>query len=137
MPRRPLTCPPTVKLFVVHETATVMTLLPPTLPVGLATVHVWLGAVGCVYTVTSYEPPLATGVENANEPFAVTAAVAVPFARTSPEPASLLTVPPTVNAFVPQLTMTLVTAPLTTVPVAPLTLHVCEGEPGSAETLME
>ena len=75
-----------------------------------------------------------TAVEKANVPFEETATVAAPSARTRPEPARPLTVPPTVKEFVPQLTITLVTAPPTIVPVPPLTVHVCDGLEGWAET---
>jgi hypothetical protein len=45
--------------------------LPPlTIPSPFLTTHIWLGAVGCEDTVTLYVAPLATGVENVNEPFA-------------------------------------------------------------------
>jgi hypothetical protein len=54
----------------VQVTATFVTLPPLTIPSPFLTTHIWLGAVGCEDTVTLYVAPLATGVENVNEPFA-------------------------------------------------------------------
>ena len=47
-----MTVPPTVKELVVQVTLTLVTLADPTVPVGFATVQVWLGLVGWVATVT-------------------------------------------------------------------------------------
>ena len=62
--------------------------------------------------------------------FALIVAVFVPFARTSPWPARPVTVPPTTYELVAQFTTALLTAPETTVPVPPLTVHVCAGNVG-------
>ena len=120
-----------------HATAMVVTLAlltvagpPPVI------VQICVGVVGCVPIVTSYEPPLTTGGGNANEPCAVTLTLSVPFSRTRPLPASPVTLPPTVNEFVPQLTTTLFTPPATMVPLLPVTVHVCDGPVGAVATSM-
>ena len=59
-PVSPLAVPPIVKELVVQVTLTLVTLADPTVPVGLATVQVWLGLVGWVATVTEYAEPLGT-----------------------------------------------------------------------------
>src|SRR5579859_6955348 len=63
----------------------------------------------------------------AKVPSALTVTVAAPFCRTTPLPATPVTVPPTVYVLVPQLTTTLVTPEATRVPLLPLTLQVCAG----------
>src|SRR4051812_19144808 len=49
--------------------------------------------------------------------------------RMRPVPERPVTVPPTANELVPQLTTTVVTLPATTLPASPLTTQVCAGTP--------
>ena len=72
---------------------------------------------------------------NVNEPLAVTERASPPLSsRTSPDPARPLTPPPTVNALVVQVTVTDVTLPLTTLPVAPATVQIWLGPVGCVFT---
>src|SRR5258708_34544917 len=59
VPVSPITVPPTVKLLVVQEMPMVVTFALATVPEPFATVHVWLGPVGCVRTVAADAAPLA------------------------------------------------------------------------------
>lgn len=107
-----------------------------TVPEGLLIVHVCHGFSGWLSTVTMYDCPLAMGVWKANVPFAVTGRSLPPLTcRTSPVPTSPVTVPPMAYLLVVQFTRMLATSPLPTVPVPPLTLHVCEGLFGCALTV--
>ena len=120
----------TGKAVVVQVTCTEPTFPFVTVPLPAATVHCCVGPEGWVCTLTAYVAPLSTGVGNAKPPFAVMATVSDPFWRTSPDPARPLTVPPTENAEVLQLTWTLVTAPAPTVPFPPATVHAWVGALG-------
>ena len=53
VPISALTVPPTVKLLVVQETLMLVTFALATVPEPFVTLHVWLGLVGCVSTVTA------------------------------------------------------------------------------------
>ena len=98
LPVSPVICPPTVKLFVAHVIATLLTAAPAMVPVAFAIVHVWLGEPGCVPTATAYVAPLATVAGKANVEFSLIVSGAPPFrVRDSESPAaSPLTEPPTV-----------------------------------------
>jgi hypothetical protein len=63
----------------------------------------------------------------------VTLTVVVPSLSVSPDPASPLTTPDTANELVEQLTETVFTLPLPTVPEPPLTEHDCVGPVGPLE----
>ena len=66
---------------------TVVTLPVATVPEPWLTEQVCVGPVGCVLTVTAKAPPLFIGVENENEPFALTVRSLPPlFCRTTPVP---------------------------------------------------
>ena len=102
-----------------------VTLALPIIPVPFATVHVCDGDVGWVFTVMAYALPEAIGVPNANEVApAGTARSACPaIESTSPVPARPLTVPPTRNWLVEQLTTTFDTLAPPIMPVPPPTVH--------------
>src|SRR5437868_14483000 len=99
----------------------------PTVPVAFWTVHVCTGVDGCDETVTRYVAPLATGVGKLKFPFVLVVNVSVPLfwsERDSPGARPLI-VPPRANVFVVQVTLTVPTAPLPTLPEPWATLHVC------------
>src|SRR5437899_1930100 len=124
-PLWPLTVPPTVKLFVVQETPTLVTSPLPTLAEPLLTVQLWLGLVGCVRTVTLYVEPASMGVLKVNGPLAETIRSLPPlFRSTRPVPESPLTVPPIVWVLVVQVTVTLVTLAPASVPLALATVQL-------------
>ena len=83
VPVSPVTVPPTVKLFVVQVTSTVVT-FPVTTPLPFATAQVCEGTPGWVRTVTLYEAPTGTGAANVKPPF-------WPTVRLSPPPSSRAT----------------------------------------------
>ena len=66
VPLSALTVPPTVKLLVAQEMLMLATLALPTFPEPLLTVHVWLGLVGCVSTLTLYMATAASCVMKVN-----------------------------------------------------------------------
>ena len=67
-------------------------------PVFFVGVHVWLGLIGCVSTVTEYAAPSARVLVKVNDPFAVTARSLEPlFCNTNPVPVSPVTLPPTLK----------------------------------------
>src|SRR5437879_11694146 len=135
-PLWPLTVPPTVKLFVVQETPTLVTSLLPTLAEPLVTVQLWLGLVGCVRTVTLYVEPASMGVLKVNGPLAETIRSLPPlFRSTRPVPESPLTVPPIVWVLVTQLTAILVTFAPATVPEPLVTVQLWLGLVGCVRTV--
>src|SRR4051812_18364180 len=94
----PDTVPPTVYLFVPQSTRTSVTLFAFTLPVPFVTVHVWLGADGCDFTVTAKSAPLGTGDVKTKSPSdVIVRSFPRLFCRTSPDPVSPVTFPPTVK----------------------------------------
>src|SRR5688572_17879164 len=97
----------------------------PIVPLPFVTEHTSFAPVGCVATVTAYVAPLATCVENVNEPFAAASASPPLLWRTSPLPVMPETVPPTVNVRVTQLIATVVIAASSTVPAPVVTVQVC------------
>ena len=110
---------------------TVVTLPVATVPEPWLTEQVCVGPVGCVLTVTAKVPPLCIGVENENEPFALTVRSLPPlFCRTRPVPPRPLTVPPTVYELVAQLTTTPVTSLVPMVPDALESWQVWAGPVG-------
>ena len=80
--------------------------------------------------------PLGSEPANVNGPFDPIASVSAP-SRVSvrPEPARPLTVPPTVNESVEQLTAIPVTGPPPTVPLPGDTVQFCQGLVGCAGTV--
>src|SRR3954467_13905319 len=133
LPMRPVTLPPTAYVCVAQTTMTVVTLPVATVPEPWLTEQICAGPVGCVLTVTAKVPPLCIGVENANEPFALTVRSLPPlFCRVRPVPARALTVPPTVYELIAQLTTTPVTSLVPIVPDAPESWQVWAGPVGWA-----
>jgi len=103
-------------------------------PEPLLTVHVCVGFVGCVCTVTLYVP--FTNVLNVNctVPVPVTVYVSVALsANTNPDPLSPVTVPPIVYSET-QVTATFVTL-TDEVPDPLATVHVCPGFDGCVPTV--
>src|SRR5580692_1696392 len=94
---RPDTIPPTEYALVVQVTVTLVT-SEPIAPVPLVTVHVWLGFVGWVSTVTAYCDPPWIAVANVKDPSIATVRSSPMLScRTTIDPAaSPATVPPTV-----------------------------------------
>src|SRR5688572_8307619 len=108
----------------------------PIVPLPFVTEHTSFAPVGCVATVTAYVAPLATCVENVNEPFAAASASPPLLWRTSPLPVMPETVPPTVNVRVTQLIATVVIVAPSTVPAPVVTVQVCAiGEIGFVRTV--
>ncbi len=133
LPDRPLTETEIGKVFVVQLRVTPVTGAPPIVPVPPAvTLQVCVGLDGCCVTAMVYGVPLATaGNENVPD---VTEIVSVPSESWRPPPSRFATLPEMPNAFVPQLTATVVTGPLPTVPTFPATEHDCVGPVGDVAT---
>src|SRR5260370_37967970 len=109
--------------------------LPATVPLPLVTVHVCVGELGWVRTVTREVLPLGTGVLKLKVPFPVTARLSPPLScKVSPTPSRPTTLPP-MEPLPPvkQLTWMPVTLALA-VPLPPVTVQVCAGLVGWAET---
>src|SRR5580658_5655737 len=112
--------------LVVQVTATPATFAVPTVPVPPLTAHVCPD--GWVRTVTEYALPLASFVGKVKDPVAATGRLSPPLSCSTTDPVSPDTVPPTeyvAGGLVVQVTATLVTFAVPTVPVPPLTAHVC------------
>src|SRR4051812_33210171 len=101
------------------------------MPASADTVQVCHGIVDWVFTVTPYAALLETGVANVNVPSAFTERSSPPlFCSTSPEPARPVTVPPTLNDRVWQLTCTSVTSASPALLLPLVTEHICVGFDG-------
>src|SRR5208283_3901615 len=95
-------------------------------PDPLVTVHVCVGLVGCVCTVTLYAPLTKVLNVNCTVPVPLMVSVSVPLsANTNPVPLSPVTVPPIVYSET-QVTRTFVTL-AEAVPDPLVTVHVCPG----------
>src|SRR5271165_6696298 len=97
LPVTPVTVPPIVKAST-QETATLVT-LAVAVPLPPVTVQVCAGFVGCVWTVTAYDPPLATALANLKVvAAAATVKLSVPLStNTRPVPVRPEMDPPMVN----------------------------------------
>jgi hypothetical protein len=78
-----------------QETETAVTFAPASVPVALATPHVW--AAGWVETVTAYALRSASGVANVNVPLVVRVSGSTPLSLSTSVPESPLIVPPIVK----------------------------------------
>ncbi len=122
-----------VWVSVVQATAILVTFAPASVPLPLATVQVWLS--GCTNTATLYAEPSAMA-PNVNGAFAGTMRLVVPFSlRVKPVPLWPVTVPPIVKLLVTQLTATLVTFALPTVPEPLVTVQLWLGLVGCVRTV--
>jgi len=91
---------------------------------------------GSAETVTAKATPLRTEVANVNDPFAVIGSVSPPLSCSMrPVPSRPETVPVTAKVLVAHVTVTPVTSAATTVPLSPVTVHVCDGAPGWVNTV--
>src|SRR5580693_612538 len=81
-----------VPVFVVQETATLVTLAEPTVPDPPDTVQDW--PVGLVSTVTLYAAPPARAVAKVNGPFAATLRLSLALSCSTTVPDRPQTVPP-------------------------------------------
>src|SRR5690606_28667910 len=104
------------------------------------TVQAWLGFDGWTLTVTSYSVPAGWSAAIVKLPLEAIGSSSPLFCRTSPEPASPLTVPPMSkrwfsSAAGAQATLTFVTSAAATVPAPLLTEQVCAGCEGCVITV--
>ena len=132
----PVIVPLTAYVFVVQFTTTV-TFTPAIVPLPLTTLHVCVGNVGWVNTVTLYGLPLVTDVENVEMPFPAMLRLFPPlFCNTKDVvPAYPVTFADTVCVSVTQLTLTFVTFAAAIVPPAFVTLQVWFGVVGCVATV--
>jgi hypothetical protein len=88
-----------VKLLVVQAMLMFVTFALATVPESLVTVHVWLGSVGWVSTLTAYAAPLASCVRKVNAvALGFTGRFSLPFRRSmSPDPVRPVIDPPIVS----------------------------------------
>src|SRR5271165_2920799 len=134
-PLKPLTVP-AMEYFDEQLILTFVT-LAVAVPDPLVILHVCVGFVGCVCTVTLYKPPKLNAVLNVNgtEPVPVTVKASPPLSiNTNPVPLRPVTVPPIVTVAVVQVTATDVTF-AAAVPVPFATVHVCDGLLGCVPTV--
>ena len=136
-PVKPLTVP-AMENFDEQLILTLVTLAVAN-PEPLVMLQICVGLVGCVSTVTLYEPPKVNGVWNVNwtVPVPVTVKLSPPlFCNANPAPLRPVTVPPIVTVAVAQVTATEVTFAVA-VPVPPATVQVCDGLLGCVATVTE
>jgi hypothetical protein len=134
-PLNPLTVPP-IENFDEQVILTLVT-LAAAVPDPFVTLHICVGFVGCVCTVTLYKPPKVNAVLNVKGTVPVPVTVkASPLlsSSTNPVPARPVTVPPTVTVAVVQVTCTDVTFAVA-VPDPFATVHVSDGLLGCVPTV--
>src|SRR4029077_6015262 len=133
-PVKPLTVP-AMENFDEQLILTLVTLAVAN-PEPLVMLQICVGLVGCVSTVTLYEPPKVNAVWNVNwtVPVPVTVKLSPPlFCNANPAPLRPVTVPPIVTVAAAQVTVTEVTFAVA-VPVPPATVQVCDGLLGCVAT---
>ena len=131
----PLSCPQASAL-VVHATCTLVMSAVGLLPLPPVTAQVWAGVVGCVCTVTVQLLALSIVCVKVKLPLAATGSTSPLLdISLSPVPARPETVPPRWIGTGAQVTATLVTSCVPTVPDPAATVQVCSGIPGGVLTV--